>query len=205
MSFPSPSAAMPRRCRATARRGLAATLFLLGAASCSRLPTNEVAADGGVTTTYVTTPPTSAPRTTAPTTTALDSAKTTVPDTTLAPTTTEAPATTQPPTTEPPTTAAPTTVAPTTAAPTTAAPTTAAPTTVPPTTVTPTTVAPTTAAPTTAAPEGDELEELPYTGPSEAVLFALIGLTMIVAGRSVLDLTGVLARVNRVGENLPPR
>ncbi len=146
-----------------ARRGLVVVLFVLGAASCSRLPVDEVTADGnGPTTTYVTTPPTSAPITSAPSTTQADQA-------------------------------VPTTAVPTTAVPTTAAPTTAAPTTVAETTS------------TTASTADQELEELPYTGPSEAVLFALIGLTMVVAGRSVLDLSGVLSRFGRAGRELPPR
>ncbi len=91
---------------------------------------------------------------------------------------------------------------------TAAAPTTTTPpsTTAPPTTAPPTTVAPTTAVPiTTVTPGSGELEELPYTGPSEAVLFALIGLTMVVVGRSVLDVCGVLGRVQPTGRRLPPR
>jgi hypothetical protein len=82
-------------------------------------------------------------------------------------------------------------------------------TTVPPsTTAPPTTAAPTTAVPITTVtptPGSGELEELPYTGPSEAVLFALIGLTMVVVGRSVLDVCGVLGRVQPTGRRLPPR
>ncbi len=169
----------------TLPRLLVVTIFVFAAASCSTLPTNDVVAEGA-TTSYVTTPPTSPPATTAPTTTA------------------ESGPTTAAPTTPVPTTAVPTTVAPTTAAPTTAPPTTAAPATVAPTTAPATTVPSTTAVSTTVA-EDEELEELPYTGPREAVLFALIGLAMIVAGRTVLDLFGVLSRFDRVGENLPPR
>ena len=167
------------RTRVVARRSVAALIFALSAASCSTLPTNEIAAEGdgqATTTTYVTMPPTTSPPTTSPATT--DGEATTLVPTTLVPTT-------QVPTTQVPTTAAPTTVAPTTVAPTTAAPTTVAPTTVP--------------------AGADPLEELPYTGPSEAVLFALIGLAMIVAGRSVLDLFGLLTRITPTGENLPPR
>lgn len=174
-----PNGTSPSRCGAIA---FVALIFLAGA--CETVtgddalnPTTTISADA----------PTTAAPTTSATPSTTESTATTAPTTTTEATTTTAPT----PTTEPTTSVPPTTEPPSTTEP-------------PPTTAPATSESP---PPTdgSGASGPNEPGELPYTGPSEAAVYAIIGLSLLVGGRLALDGVNYLRRVRPTGHDMPPR